>query len=63
MILCPNWTNSIENRDKYDAVRYITSLNEKIQYIIYIKVLLIIIIYWNIDNLPFDESALDVITA
>jgi len=42
---------------------YITSLNEKIQYIIYIKLLLIIIIYCNIDDLLFDESALRVITA
>ena len=62
MILCSNWTNSFENGDKYDAVRYITSLIERNQYINYIKLLLIIIIYWNIDNLPFDESALSVIT-
>ena len=56
------YINNIYTMQKYDVVRYITSLNEKIQYINYIKLLLIIIIYWNIDNLPFDESALSVIT-
>ena len=65
MIFCRNCMRIEINM--YDAVRYITSsLNVKynlIQYNLYIKLLLVIIIHCNIDNLPFDESALGVIAA